>query len=144
MAVVEFQAFKDNSNNFIIKELAIVSDSLICQLIFSSPYEFHNLNEKMRRTARWLTRHHHYINWDDGKVQYNKELIRTLCSPFDVIYSKGLEKVKFLKQFHSNVQEYPGGTSPKINGIHCILPRHGGDFSRCALHSAYERYKGLG
>jgi len=32
-AVVEFQAFKDNSNRFIIKELAVVGNSLKCQIV---------------------------------------------------------------------------------------------------------------
>lgn len=113
-AVVEFQAFKDNNNGFIVKELAVVSDSFCCQLIFRPPYDIYTLNEKMRRTARWLTRHHHRIRWDDGKIPYDEGIIRNLCSPFNLIYSKGLEKVTFLKRFHSNVQEYPEGEGEAV------------------------------
>lgn len=98
----------------------------------------------MRRTAGWLTRHHHRIRWEDGEIPYDENLIRTLCSPFQVIYTKGLEKVMFLKRFHSNVHEYVGGEGGgETNHVHCILSQHKGDFSRCALHSAYKRYKCL-
>lgn len=97
----------------------------------------------MCRTARWLTRHHHHIHWDDGKITYSKSLIRELCNPFDIIYTKGLEKVTFLKRFHPNVYEYQGECANIVNNTHCTLPQHAGDFDRCALHTAYKRYMSL-
>src|SRR5436190_12887968 len=76
-AVIEFHGFKDNYNTFIIKELAIVSKHIQCQLIFKSPFSKHLLNNKMARTCRWLTRHYHHIDWDEGDLPFNERLVHT-------------------------------------------------------------------
>lgn len=135
-AIVEFHAFKDNNNRFIVKELAIVSNSFQCQVLFESPYDKSNLNDKMQRTTRWLTRHFHGIRWEDGTVPYNENLIRTLCKPFSIIHTKGLEKVKFLKEFHFDVREITGKPEGEQADVVCLLPQHRGCTSKCALHSA--------
>lgn len=143
VAVVEFQAFKDNDNGFIVKELAIVGSSFSCQLVFCPPYGICHLNEKMRRTARWLTRHYHRIQWEDGEIPYDEEIIRSLCTPFQFIYTKGPEKVAFLKRFHSNVREYPGDGKLCDGIVNCILPQHSGGGARCALHAASKEFVSL-
>ena len=137
-AVVEFHGFKDNENRFVIKELAVVSDLFQWQLVFAPPYSKCRLNSKMQRTARWLTRHFHRIDWDDGVIPYNEHLIRTLCKTFPVIYTKGLEKATFLKQFHPDVREIDCTTSCNDNGcdIGCVLPQHSDVNSKCALRNA--------
>lgn len=132
-AVVEFQAFQDNDNRFIIKELAVVGGSLNCQIIFKPPYGVASLNDKMRRTARWLTRHHG-IRWDDGSIPYNESLITALCIPFKVIYTKGREKAEFLRGFHPNVREIVGPSISDlyITSVDCIMGYH----KKCALCAA--------
>jgi hypothetical protein len=130
-AVVEFQAFKDNDNKFIIKELAVVGDSIKCQILFKPPYSITQLDDKMRRTARWLTRHHG-IRWDDGCIAYNESLITTLCAPFKTIYTKGREKAEFLREFHPNVREISGPSISYPAGEDCILSDH----KRCAVGAA--------
>jgi len=131
-AVVEFQAFKDNYNRFIIKELAVVGGSLNCQVLFRPPYSITQLNDKMRRTARWLTRHHG-LHWDDGSITYNESLISALCIPFKIIYTKGREKAEFLREFHPNVCEIAGPSISYHSDVECIL----GDHERCAVSAAH-------
>ena len=131
-AVVEFHAFTDNNNRFIVKELAVVGDSYRCQVIFKPPYSIDQLNSKVRRTTRWLSRHYHGIPWDEGSVPYNESLITALCIPFKSIYTKGREKAEFLRQFHPNVREVDGPTIVDAQKSNiCLL-----DHEKCALRSA--------
>ncbi len=149
-AVVEFQAFSDNNNRYIVKELAIVSDGFVAQIIFDSPYDISCLNQKMQRSARWLSRHYHKIRWTEGSVPYNENLIRIMCQPFTTIYTKGAEKAQFLRQFHPDVCEikkqcqcvkhdlYMGVKSQTVK---CILKSHATSDAMCAVQAAYKYYR---
>lgn len=141
-AVVEFHAFKDNEQRFIVKELAIVSAHAQYQIIFNPPYCLCKLNEKMRKSVRWLSRHYHHIGWDYSGIPYNEDLIRTFVKSFPVIYSKGLEKVNFLQEFHCNVVEIDATLKPCHCTVDCILPQHNSG-SKCAFRSAKGFYKAL-
>jgi hypothetical protein len=135
-AIVEFHGFKDNNNRFILKELAIVSENFQCQIIFKTPFGFNRLNEKMRRTAQWVTRHVHHIKWNADGIDFNKKMLRELVKPYKVIYTKGLEKVEYLKQFHNDVREIDWDkTDP--GQVNCLLSQHrGNEDVKCALYSA--------
>lgn len=135
--MVEFHAFMDNDNNYIIKELAIVSNHFFSVTVFKPPYSFEGLNSKAQRTARWLQRHHHCIRWGEGGVTYNEDLIRILCKPFAILYTKGLEKAKFLRRFHRNVLEVDSQckVSERVD-FNCVLSKHNKKDSKCALRSA--------
>jgi len=132
-AVVEFHAFYDNSNCFIVKELAIVSAHFRYNVVFKPPFPKECLNSKAARTARWLTRHFHHIDWDDGDIPYDKHVLVTLLSQFSVVYTNGLEKLKFLSTLHGNVKQ---ACSSKDNvTVDCVFAKH--KYSdRCALKSA--------
>ena len=126
-AVVEFHGFKSNSNRFIVKELAIVGKSFQLQIVFKPPYSKDRLSEKMQKTAQWLTLYFHYITWEEGDVRFSKNLIRSLCKPFGVLYTKGREKAEFLRQFHSNVLEIDERLKVNDAGVvivDCILDKH--------------------
>src|SRR5436190_13326775 len=73
------------------------------------------------------------------------QLIRTLCSIFPVIYTKGLEKANFLRQFHTDVREIDCTISCNDNDcdISCVLPQHNDVNSKCALRSALVYKRGL-
>ncbi len=150
-AVVHFQAFSDNDNRFIVKELAIVGDNFLTQIVFDAPYDFFKLNPKMQRSARWLSRHYHKIKWTEGSgVPYNEDLIRILCKPFSTIYTKGVEKANFLRQFHPDVREvkkhcqcvkhdlYIGVKSKTVK---CFLKCHSTTDAMCAVQAAYKYYR---
>lgn len=167
-AVVEFHGFRDNNNLFIVKELAIVGDSFQTQVLFKPPYDQSVLNAKMQTNNRWLSRHVHGIRWEEGDVPYDEEIIRNLCKPFTVIYTKGLEKVKFLQNLHPEVRDLntkttqtsdpelqkiynilrtispPTPTTPPVNS-QCLVRKHNSDTiqRKCALRSAISGYKSL-
>jgi hypothetical protein len=141
IAIVEFHGFKDNNNRFVIKEFAIVSRYFHVHLIFEAPYDESCLNSKMQRTARWLTRHFHFMKWNARGIPYDEELIRTLLKPFTTLYTNGSEKASFLKEFHDNVEDIKGSGERSLGlSVTCILPQHnrGG---KCALRSAKALYK---
>jgi hypothetical protein len=141
IAVVEFHGFKDNQNRFVIKEFAIVSRYFHVHLIFEAPYDESRLNSKMQRTARWLTRHFHFIKWNARGIPYDEELIRALCKPFTTLYTNGSEKANFLKEFHDHVEDIKGSKAQSSSlSVTCILPQHnrGG---KCALRSANVLFK---
>ena len=54
----------------------------------------------MRMNA-WLQRNYHGIPWNSGDVPYEKasEILRNNLQHADIIYVKGLEKIKWLKYF---------------------------------------------
>lgn len=141
-ALIEFQAFKDNNNRFIIKEFALVSEQCQIHIIFKPPYSKDVLASLRQRTVRWLERYYHHIKWEDGCVVYNERLIRKLCEPFSVIFTKGSEKANFLKQFHPNVQEHYLPYEFTCNHA-CLLHQNPSRRSRCALAMAYSYYTGL-
>ncbi|KAG8335117.1 hypothetical protein J6590_076293 [Homalodisca vitripennis] len=141
-AIIEFHAFKDNDNRFIVKEFVIISHLFRAHIVFKPPYDKAELNSKMARTVRWLERHFHNIKWEEGGIEYDEELIRALCKPFATVYTKGLEKVNFLSSFHNNVVDRNVVESQEaiVSDSHCILPQHNSGFTyACALKKALER-----
>lgn len=141
-AVVDFHGFRDNQNRFVLKEFAVVGKYFQCQLIFEAPYNEFVLDRKMMRSALWFSRHFHFMKWSDQGIPYDEELIRSLCTPFTVLYARGADKVNFLKQFHHNVQYIyePYTQSSNIN-VTCLLPQHNRYSGRCALRSAKDLFK---
>lgn len=141
-AIVEFHGFKDNENRFVVKEFVVESKYFRTQLIFDAPYSEELLSSKMRRTVFWLTNRFHFMRWQDRGIPYDENLIRALCSPFKVLYTKGSEKVNFLKKFHNDVRDieeaYTRSSGLKVT---CILPQHNDNRGKCALHSAKSFYR---
>jgi len=91
----------------------------------------------MQKTAAWLTRNFHHIDWNEGKIPYDEDLIRRMCNLFPVVYTKGHEKAQFLKEFHPNVLEIDCTISRNGSCDNtCVLPQHSDVNSRCALRNA--------
>lgn len=137
-AVVEFQGFKDNDNRFVIKELALVSKHFKSQVIFDAPYSKTYLDEKTRRTVKWLAKNFHYMNWNESGLPYDEDFIKSLCQPFKIIYTKGTEKVNCLSEFHPNVKDIDSLISPDTR---CFLHQHKDPNANCALRNAEQYFK---
>lgn len=137
-AVVEFHGFKDNNNRFVIKEFAVVSKHFKTVVIFDAPYSKNLLNAKMLKTAHWLSRNFHYIKWEERGIPYDEDLIRAICKPFLVIYTSGLEKANYLREFHFNVKQIPENikSSKCTAQSTCILLQHNSLVAKCAVRSA--------
>lgn len=115
--LIDIQGFKENKNNFILKEICLETKNLQFHDIIKSPARLEKkLDKKHRRQVKWLTKHFHGISWSDGYITLN-EMRRTLCSIFNNknihIYVKGEEKIDWLKQIlqndtliYTNVENY--------------------------------------
>lgn len=99
--IVDFQAFKDNCNKFIVKECAVTSPDypFFQHWIIASPYDIYTLTSHRRKEAIWLQLNYHGIKWSDGGIKYSafiKEL-QKVCSNGTRVFGKGSEKCNWLK-----------------------------------------------
>ena len=113
------------------------------------PYERERLSLKVQRSNDWLQHYYHRLCWDDGNVPY-KDMVPTIvqiCSGFPVLYTKGLEKTNFLKQYHHNVLDMNVLFAPCVrrtsffSNIQCPVSLHHQQQQQqpsvqCALHNA--------
>lgn len=101
---LDVQGFRDNYNNFIVKELAFLfSDARPNHYIFSPPCKFKSLSLNARINNDYLTRNLHKLNWNFGDVSLYK--LKDILEPLKNvhIYVKGAEKKKFIKNYCFNV-----------------------------------------
>lgn len=98
---VELLYFYDSDNNIIPKELACLTGDG-CQLerhLFKQPFDLNILSEKQQNTAAWLSKKYHGLKWTSGETSLEcfSTIFKKCCSDYSTIYSKGLEKCKFLE-----------------------------------------------
>lgn len=105
IAFVDLQGFLDNNCQFIVKEFSYTfaySQIKPKHFIFKPPYEWAQLNQTAKQSAKYLARFHHGLQWRDGQLNY--EHVRTCLNlmrfdnDIDVIYVKGAEKIKWLHE----------------------------------------------
>lgn len=142
--VVEFQAFRNNRNRFIIKELAFfdVTTNVVNYFLFKPPFPFRKLTSKTYRTNRWLKNHLHHIDWDEGFTQY-KELDNIMfhyCQQYDEIFTSGDEKSQWIQMYSaSNVTNVilDKDFATHLNGLCIGVKSSQHKTSNCALSRAY-------
>lgn len=104
-AVVDLQGFKDDSNNFIVKELGVLTKNIKFHDIIKSSDDFNVLSSTAKKSIEWLSSFHHGLQWDDGYISVD-ELRKTLEPILQnkIIYVKGKEKMRWLQNimFNSN------------------------------------------
>lgn len=96
--IVDLQGFKDIQNNFIVKEVAIVSQELTQTFLVKPPYSFHYLSDEEKKQVRWLERNRG-IYWSEGYIDY-REFLRVVVLYLEnkKIMTKGLEKIQWIKE----------------------------------------------
>lgn len=101
--IIDFQGFKDEKNNFIVKELALggfFAGKLISptRYLFEAPYNFRHLPRRIQISNQWLTRNFHGLDWNDGNIRYERlvDILLLETEKYSVIACKGLEKAQFL------------------------------------------------
>ncbi|KAG8289615.1 hypothetical protein J6590_100821 [Homalodisca vitripennis] len=151
--IVGFVKNRGDSLGVLFKELAIVGNSFQCQIIFKPPFPREQLSAKNRTTAHWLEDNYHKISWEEGDYPYRANVLRTLCKPFAVIYTRGLEKAEFLRKFHGDVRELDdivceeAGNPCSCKTTHrfaCSLPQHTSTEDpnvKCAMIAAKCRFE---
>lgn len=132
--ILDFQGFKREKNIFIVKELAAYDGQKIFHTIFKSPFPLNLLPPELEKQARWVTKFHHGLTWEDGTTPYHllQKIMEDLIVNADVIYIKGHQKAEFIKQLTTKpITELPEQpalerTSPKCfyhttNNCYCSL-----------------------
>ena len=143
--VIEFQAFRDNKDRYIVKELVILdTDTGISNyFLFKPPFNLNSCNAKSLRTNKWLTKYFHHITWDEGFTDYKEfdNIMYYYCQQFGKIYTSGSEKVKQIHMYTtSTVIDYK---VPKNNdhfnfsGICFGVKSDKHKVNNCALLKAY-------
>lgn len=103
--IVDMQGFKLENNEFVLKELAVVSvnnmDSIPISIIFQPPCPWYCISKKYKSVNRWLEKNFHGISWNAGDVSYVyvNEILKSKFKEATTIYVKGYEKRKWLKNF---------------------------------------------
>ena len=154
-AVVDFEAFHVVGGEIVVKELAIVDlhHGLCRYVLFKPPYSRRCLSQKDQRTALWLEQKLHGISWSDGVVDYSRfpDIIREVCDTYCTVFTKGLEKARFLRAFHNRVIDLNDINAPKYDNtaladdrsLQCRVATHrftdheGKCVYKCALNKAY-------
>lgn len=142
--IIEFQAFRGNLNEFIVKELFMydINTNTSKYFLFKAPYRFSKLTNKFFRVNNWLINHFHKITWNEGFIEYNKlnDILNSYCKKYETIYTTGNEKCQFLRSYTSaNVIDI---NIPKTNEllvrspcVHVKDNQH--KFSKCAIIKTY-------
>lgn len=131
---VDLQGFKTESNNFIVKEAAILRDgNKLLHWIFEPPFGIHRLTAAEIRQVRWLTKKHHGIAWSDGYVSYNKakSCLKLALENTQVIV-KGLEKKTWLCKL-TGIEALDADTDLEEDVPRLSMLQKG--LHRCAFHT---------
>lgn len=142
--VIEFQAFRDNKDEFVIKELVILDliTHVVYPFIFEAPFSANQLNDKARRTNKWITKHFHHIQWNEGLISYKhlNNIMYHFSNKFSHIYTRGSEKRQWIQQYtYHDVFDIRMDKDQQINyGPICTLTDHSyRTVTQCALQNAY-------
>lgn len=100
--IVDVQGFRDSQNQFIIKELAILSPEHTQAFLIKPPYSYNSLSNEEKRQVRWIEKNRG-IFWSEGFVDYRE--FKRIIIPYlndKKILCKGLEKTKWIKELCDN------------------------------------------
>lgn len=119
--VIDFEAFIDVNNVFIIKEFTIVDvvHGLSRVVLFKSAYDRTNLDRKYTRVAEWLEQNRHGMAWSGGYVDYTifEATVRDACASCPTVCTKGKgeDMLRFLSVYQSNVKDLSNIHGPKYD-----------------------------
>lgn len=149
--IVDFQCFKNNKNEFILKEVCVLdvnTGTLLMHHVAKPPYSQSELSDEKLRESHWLTKHCHGMTWEQGDIPFNSLLYKlTDCiTNRPTVYVKGFEKKEYLKRQHvmdfvtTNVIDVGDIGCGSIDSINNLLSTnilrcnsHNFASSRCAL-----------
>lgn len=142
--VIEFQAFRGNRNEYILKELVIMDllTYVVYPFLFKPPFPFKKLNAKAKVTNKWIVKNFHHIDWNEGFIDYNEvdDVMYHFCTEFNRIYTKGLEKRNWIQKYSTaNVVDVKIDKEfiPCYNNL-CVLGKNKSHrLAQCALKNVY-------
>ena len=99
--VIDFEGFW-NKSGFIVKELAIATESLIDIISFLPPNLYRTLSSSDQKSYQWVSKFLHGLLWETGEYPYcylQQIIDRTILRlPLAVFYAKGKEKTSSLTE----------------------------------------------
>ena len=142
--VIDFQAFKaPNSNEFIIKELALVGvdTNYVAHYYVKPPVSYYTLNPEFQNKIDYVTKHIHGIPWDYGDISFPDMLqaIRAELGWATEIYIRNKERAKEIKQLIKS-SNWPIWGEPAIIDLDDVdgfesmnIPPRRNNFNQCSL-----------
>ena len=138
--IVDIQGFKNSSNEFIVKELAIIAlgfDSIPSVYLFKPPFEWSYLSSERKSENFWLVRNYHGMSWDIGEVPYYdlSETLRRNLEKATKVHVKGLQKKRFLERYIPNIYNTEDLGCPSLQKIvhHSIICDNHKDWKSCFI-----------
>lgn len=103
--IIDLQSFTTDNNKFIPKELAAYNGYEICHYVFKPPFPFDMLKLNYQRSAKWLIKNYHSINWQTGFTDLHQfqNIMYDLSKKADTIYVKGKEKADYIQKFTNKI-----------------------------------------
>lgn len=95
---VDIQGFKTVHNEFVVKEIFVLSKNLKFHEIIKSPIPYDCLSLETKKQADWLKRNYHGLAWNDGYITQSE--LDKIISPVltgKIVFVKGAEKVDWIK-----------------------------------------------
>lgn len=101
--IVDVQGFKRPLNDFVVKELAIVSlniDEPPTSFLFKPPCGWNFLPARYKSENSWLQRVFHGLSWNSGDIPYGevKTILETALKYARAVYVKGVLKKEWLQR----------------------------------------------
>lgn len=103
----DVQGFKRACNEFVVKEICIISGNVEFHELVKSPCQYSELDWIYRRQANYVTDKHHGLKFDAGNISRDELIERTLeYVTGKVVLVKGVEKVWWLNQIYGGYCDF--------------------------------------
>lgn len=102
--VVDVQGFKNNRNEFILKEFAFCALDCTQVFLIKPPYTFSKLTDEEKRIITWVESNYG-IYWNQGHIDYRE--FRRIVKPIlnnKLVLVKGNEKTKWIRELSTQCQ----------------------------------------
>lgn len=143
--VLDMQGFKQSGNDYILKELAIVSlngekNTEPVEFLFKAPFPWNRLTDKYKKQNTWLAHYYHGISWDAGDREYNTigGILREQLHDASQIFVIGSIQKSWLERFKFKVEDIGELGYPPLHRtkLATVCPHHNGAYkASCALHN---------
>ncbi len=131
--VVDFQAFKNLRNEFILKEVTIIDivKRVDNNFLIRPPQPYNQIPHKLKKRVDFITNNIHGLEWDSGMIGFRNAvaLIKGILKDASKIYIKGSERVNYLKKLLPDKENCIIDLDPIVPKIIPPLP-----ISECAFN----------
>src|SRR6266576_1854459 len=104
--VVDIQGFNNLKNEFIMKEISIISiqTGVLFHILVKPSVNFNDLCPLLQSRVNYITKHIHRLCWNGGDLTEEQAIkfLHTFTNQATVVYMKGNEYVAFLKKILAN------------------------------------------